>query len=57
MEILADNPKESGVEGPIVVDTLPYAYIAETQQRFKEKIFNPNIDVSATEKLLDLRQN
>lgn len=58
MEMLARSSKESGVENPITVDSLPCTYIAELQQQgFKEKIFNPNTDTSATEKLLDLRQN
>jgi len=37
-------------------DELPYSYISSLHHRFSDKVFNPNQDKLATDKLLNLRQ-
>lgn len=39
----------------IRVDSLPYSFIADTQQRFREKLFNPDQNPNATDELTSLR--
>jgi hypothetical protein len=40
----------------ISYDSLPYSYISTLHHRFGEKVFNPNLQDDATEKLLKLRE-
>lgn len=44
------------IASTVSVDSLPYDYIAGIDQKFESKLFNPQSDDSATERLVKLRQ-
>lgn len=57
MTAAAENYNDDPISNPqLSMDTLSYRYISDLQQRFKNKLYNPESDETAYQRLLEQRQ-